>query len=200
MTRTSINRRMGPVGSPAWHSILDGAEATIVEEGYGALSSRRVAERVGIKQRLVYYYFETMDEVVIETFRRLSQRELDRMRTSLCCDMPVRQLWDVCIHTADARVTSEFMALAHRNEGLRQEVVHFIEESRRIQAEAIQRSLTRAQVSLPLDANGLALAATSVALSMTREDALGVTKGHDSLITLIESLIDRIEPIPAGMP
>ena len=194
MARTTTNRRMGPVGSDNWHAMLDAAEAILLEEGYGALTSRRIAERVGVKQRLVYYYFQTMDEIIVETFRRMVQREMERMRATLNRDMPVRQLWDVCIHTTDSRVTSEFMALAHRNEALRHEVVHFIEESRRIQAEAVRQSLLRSGVASQLDADGIALLATGVALAMTRESGLGVTMGHDSLIEMIEAFLDRVEP------
>src|SRR5215213_1236252 len=128
MTRAAVNRRMGPVGSLNWIAMLDAAEATLLEEGYGALTSRRIAERVGVKQRLVYYYFQTMDELIVETFRRMSARELERMRHSAASDLPLRELWDVCIHTTDSRITSEFMALAYRNEDLRQEVKFFIEE------------------------------------------------------------------------
>ena len=196
MASRSTTRRMGPVGSDNWHAMLDAAEATLLEEGYGALTSRRVAERIGVKQRLVYYYFQTMDELIVETFRRMAQRELERMRGTLDRAMPVRELWDVCIHTTDSRVTSEFMALAYRNEALRQEVVHFIEESRRIQAEAVMRSLERSGASVALDADGLALLATGVALAMTREQAIGVTMGHGSLIAMIEGFLDRVEPEP----
>jgi len=190
---------MGPVGSVNWHAMLDAAEATLLEEGYGSLTSRRIAERVGVKQRLVYYYFQTMDELIVETFRRMAQRELERMQRTLDGAMPVRELWDVCIHTTDSRITSEFMALAYRNEELSREVVKFIEESRRIQAEAAARSIARSQVSSPLDADGLALLATGIALAMTRENALGVNKGHASLIAMVEAFLDRIEPhSPSG--
>ena len=44
---------MGPVNSTTWSLVLDGAESILKEEGYAALTSRRVAERVGIKQQLV---------------------------------------------------------------------------------------------------------------------------------------------------
>ena len=64
------SRRMGSPGSPQWSRMLDAAETILCEEGYAALTSRRVAEHVGAKQRLVYYYFRTMDELAVETFRR----------------------------------------------------------------------------------------------------------------------------------
>ena len=182
------------MGSANWHAMLDGAEATLLEEGYGALTSRRIAERVGVKQRLVYYYFQTMDELIVETFRRMAIRELERMRNTLLTDLPLRELWDVCIHTTDSRVTSEFMALAYRSENLKLEVVRFIEESRAIQVEAICRSISRSKATAPLDPDGLALLATGVSLAMSRENALGTHVGHKSVITMIESFLDMVEP------
>lgn len=192
MARGQVNRRMGPVGSENWHAMLDAAEAILLEEGYGALTSRRIAERVGVKQRLVYYYFQTMDEIIVETFRRLSERELQRMRGHLDGEDAVRALWDVCIHTTDSRVTSEFMALANRNPELRDEVIHFIEESRRIQADAVARALARRGAKVDLDPEGLSLLASGVALAMTREAALGTTMGHASVLAWFDAWLDRL--------
>lgn len=194
MTRSSVSRRMGPVGSDNWHAMLDAAEATLLEEGYGALTSRRIAERMGVKQRLVYYYFASMDELVVETFRRMAARELERMRELLRADMPMRRLWDICIHTTDSRVTSEFMALAHRNEGLRQEVVRFIEDARSIQAQAIRGALEKSGAASSLDPDSFALVATGLALALTRESAIGVASGHASLHAMIAAFLDRAEP------
>lgn len=181
------------MGSANWHLMLDATEATILEEGYASLTSRRIAERVGVKQRLVYYYFQTMDELIVETFRRMAIRELERMRNTLLAEMPLRELWDVCINTTDSRVTSEFMALAHRNESLRLEVVNFVEESRAIQVQAIHNSLARTKTVPPLDPNGLALLATGVALAMTRESAIGVRSGHDAIMEMIGNFLNAAE-------
>lgn len=194
MTTKTPTRRMGPPGSENWHAMLDAAEATLLEEGYGALTSRRIAERVGVKQRLVYYYFQTMDEIIVETFKRMAERELLRMRKTLEAASPVRELWDVCIHTTDSRLTSEFMALANRNEDLRKEVVHFIEAARQIQADAVAQAIAANGMDSGLDPAGLALLASGVALAMTREAAIGVTLGHASLLGRIEDFLDRVAP------
>ena len=131
------DRRMGPPGSDTWHAMLDGAEAVLRDEGHAALTSRRIAERIGVRQRLVYYYFATMDDLVIAMFHRLSVRELERLRQTEASAQPLREIWDVCINTTDARLISQFMALAGRIEGLRKEVIHFIEQSRAIQIAAL---------------------------------------------------------------
>src|SRR3989442_11076547 len=100
--RGQSDRRMGPPGSDNWHAMLDGAEAILRDEGHAALTSRRVAEQIGVKQRLVYYYFHTMDDLIVETFRRLSDRELNRLRAARESELPLRKIWDVCVHTTDA--------------------------------------------------------------------------------------------------
>ena len=43
-------RRMGPENSATRALLMDGAEAVMLEQGYAALTSRSVAERVGLKK------------------------------------------------------------------------------------------------------------------------------------------------------
>lgn len=188
-----VGRRMGPPGSENWHAMLDGAETILRDEGHAALTSRRVAEQIGVKQRLVYYYFRTMDDLIVETFRRLSERELTRLKTARETPKPVREIWDVCVHTTDARLVSEFMALAHRIEGLGQEVVRFIEESRRIQIEAVTEVLEKSGKTSRVSPAGLTLLATSVALAITRESELGITAGHDDVRALVAAFLDEVQ-------
>lgn len=187
-------RRMGPAGSDNWHAMLDGAEAILRDEGHAALTSRAVAERVGVKQRLVYYYFRTMDELVVELFRRSTERELKRIEDARASDRPLREVWDICIHTADTRLISEYMALANHNDDLKVEVVRFIEESRRMQIDAIVAAMGRSAGTSAVAPPGLALIATSVALAMTRERQLGVELGHAEAMDAIKALIAGLEP------
>ena len=185
---------MGPAGSENWNAMLDGAETILREEGYGALTSRRVAERVGVKQRLVYYYFRTMEDLIVATFRRLSVRELDRLAQALSSSRPLREIWQVCMHTSDARLVSEFMALANRIDELQTEVIQFIQNSRRLQVEALTAALERRSRKSSIGPGGLALLATSVALALTRESELGIKTGHKDIMTAIETFLAQVEP------
>jgi AcrR family transcriptional regulator len=173
--------------------MLDGAEAILREEGYAALTSRRVAERIGVKQRLVYYYFHTMDDLVVATFQRLATRELERLARAVASAHPLRKIWDVCIHTADARLISEFTALANRNRRLSSEVVAFIRKSRAVQVKALAAALDHNGIRSPIPPTALALLATSVALSMTRESELGIHVGHNETKALIAEFLSNLE-------
>lgn len=189
-------RRMGPSGSPNWHAMLDGTESILREEGYGALTSRAVADRIGVKQRLVYYYFQTMDDLIVETFRRLASRELDRLQAIGSEDRPLREIWNLCIETTDAQLVSEFIALANRSEGLRAEVIAFVERSRAIQSSALDAAFLRSGNPTGLPPQALSLLATSAALAINREAALGVTTGHEDVLDAIQAVIARLEPGP----
>jgi AcrR family transcriptional regulator len=191
--QTTTTRRMGPAGSANWLAMLDGAEDILREEGYAALTSRAVADRIGVKQRLVYYYFATMDDLIVETFRRLSVRELERMRRMLAEPRPLHELWDVLIHTTDARLITEFTALANRSEGLRAEVIDFIEQSRAIQVEALTAALKAKGRGTQIAPVGLVMLATSAALSLTREAELGVSAGHAEVAGAIGAFLREVE-------
>lgn len=191
--KTVTARRIAQPGSPTWHAMLDGAEAILRDEGYGALTSRRVAEQVGVKQRLVYYYFHTMDDLIVALFRRLSERELPRLAATVSSDRPLHEIWKFCVHTSDARLILEFMALANRVEALREEVITFIETSRRYQIEALSAAIERSGTKCPLHPAALANIATSLALSITREAELGVHTGHAEAIAAVDAFLAAIE-------
>jgi len=86
------------------------------------------------------------------------------------------------------------MALANRIEGLRREVLHFIEESRALEIEVLETALARAPRSVEMDASALAVTITSLALLLSRERQLGVATGHDAVSASLSTLLDELEP------
>jgi len=187
-------RRMGPKGSDVWHAMLDAAEDVLREEGYGALTSRRVAERTGVKQRLIYYYFTTMDELIVETFRRMKARELEHLSAATGARHGLREIWAICTHSTDTRIVQEFMALANRIDTLRAEVVDFIETSRAMQIEALAAAMEASGLGKSLSPAALAIFATSAALALQREAGIGISTGHDEVLGVIEGFLARLDP------
>lgn len=188
------NRRMGPVGSENWHAMLDGAEHILREEGHAKLTSRRIADQVGVKQRLVYYYFHTMDDLIVAMFQRSSDRDLRQLREIAGSPMPLRRLWAMAAHSHDARLISEYMALANRIPALKAEVIRFIDESRAIQVAAITQAQAACDAAPQLPASALAIIATSVGLSLNREEQLGLSSGHADMQAVLAGLLDLLEP------
>jgi AcrR family transcriptional regulator len=184
---------MGPAGSDSWHAMLDGAEKVLRDEGYGSLTSRRIADHLGIKQRLVYYYFKTMDELIVEMFRRLSARELESLHKAAASRRPLTEIWYIGFHTTDSPVITEFMALANRIPALRKEVISFIEESRNIQVMALTAAVKNGGVETSLSPAAMAIIASSVALSVGREAVLGTTSGHAAVLEVIWKYLRELD-------
>ena len=93
VTTASSPRRIGAEDSATRAQLLDAAEQLLLEEGYAAVTSRRVAAKAGLKPQLVHYYFRTMDDLFVEVFRRRAEANLARFeRTPPRRPLPRRAL------------------------------------------------------------------------------------------------------------
>jgi TetR/AcrR family transcriptional regulator len=60
--------------------LIEAAERLMREEGYAAVTSRRVASKAGLKPQLVHYYFRTMDDLFLAILEQGAGQ--DRVRLS----------------------------------------------------------------------------------------------------------------------
>jgi AcrR family transcriptional regulator len=195
-----VPRRIGRADSAAREAILDATEQVLRDEGHAALSSRRVAEVAGLKQQLVYYYFRTMDELVLAAFRRRTAMSLERFETVLSSQRPLHDLCDMIFNSTHARLTMEYMSLAIRKAELREVVVRFTEDSRRLQDALMKRLLDRVDLD---GTDGVFDRATPAVLTvlisaaarlLAMEHELGISAGHAEVRALFQWAMDRLEP------
>lgn len=191
--RPAPARRMGPADSASSSALLDAVERVLREEGYGAISSRRVAEAAGLKQQLVYYYFRTMDDLLLACFQRRTARALAQLEADAASDRPVRAIWQTLSQASDGKLGFEFMALANHNPGLRGEIVRFMAESRRIATAAIARRLREGADLGPVTPAAAAFLLANCALMLTREAATGIEEGHADMRLLVEEVLKRLD-------
>lgn len=185
---------MGPADSATSNALLDAAERVLRNEGYGAASSRRIAEEAGVKQQLVYYYFRTMDELLLACFHRRTQRALARLAEDAASEHPVRAIWNTLSNSSDGKLAFEFMALANHHEGIRAEVARFVSESRRIEAAAIARLQAKPGVDAgPLTPAALAFLLSSASLMLGREAATGIEEGHQDVRAVLEWALAKFD-------
>lgn len=185
-------RRMGPQDSATSNALLDATESVLRNEGYGAATSRRIAAEAGVKQQLVYYYFRTMDELLLATFKRRTERALARLAEDVASDRPVQALWKNLSAMVDGKLVFEFVALANHHEGIRAEVAHYIAESRRLEAEAIARQFEERGIDAgPVTPKAAAFIMYAVTLVLRREAATGITEGHEDVLALMDWALGR---------
>ena len=172
--------------------LLDSAARLLVEEGYSAVTSRRVAARAGVNPALVNYYFGTMDDLLVALFRRGADAYLERLRQALASPRPLRELWSI---STEPHGMAEYLALANNHEGIRAEIAAYTTQVRTIQADALE-SIFRAH---GVEADDLPpWAAMMLIESISRllliDSSIGVTIGHDELTAFVERYLRRLEP------
>ena len=191
----ATNRRMGPQSAATGAALMDATEAVMREEGYAAVTSRRVAERAGVNQQTVYYYFQTMDALRLAAYRRRTQRVLDRLEQALASERPLHALWHTSSDPFDAALTMEYLALANHNEMIRLETIEFGERIRRMEvdklAERICRTSPDPQAASPF---AVIMAITYVAHLLGFEATLGLRGGHKETRVLVEWCLRQFEP------
>jgi AcrR family transcriptional regulator len=135
-------RRLGSPDAKNRSVLLDAAEQLMLEEGYAAVSARRVAAQAGLKHQLVHYYFRTMDDLLLDVFRRRAEVGLERQAKALASDQPLRALWEYSTDPAGTVLTMEFAGLANHRKAVRAEIARYAEKFRAAKSKPCPASST----------------------------------------------------------
>jgi AcrR family transcriptional regulator len=72
--------------------IVEAALEALKEDGFAGATSRAIARRGGFNQALVFYYFGTLDNLLVAALARTSQERLDRYREAVGEGKPLAEL------------------------------------------------------------------------------------------------------------
>jgi len=187
-------RRSRAESSETRSALLDAAQRLMLEEGYAAVSSRRVAAEAGVNVALVYYYFETMDELFLALFRRGAERSLERQSIALSSPQPLWGLWDLTHHGSDPAVTMEFVALANHRKAIKAEIADYSRKFRKLQLEKLSAALERYGVDPEQwPASSIILMMAGISRFLLIEETFELDTGHAETVELIERHITALE-------
>lgn len=185
-------RRWTGTDSPkARDDLLDAAGKVLAEEGYSAVTARRVAGIAGVNPALVHYYFGTMNDLTIALFRRGADAYLERLRDALTGPRPLRALWTISTETHGM---AEFLALANHHEALRAEMAAYSVRVRAIQTEALAE-IFRSRDADPDDfpPAAIMMLIESVSRLLLIDQSLGIAAGHEELTEYVERYLRRFD-------
>lgn len=187
-------RRNGEESAKTRTAILDATAQIMREEGYAAVSSRKVAERAGLKSQLVHYHFGTMDELFLALYQSYEEHYFQRHAEALASRNPLRALWEMSTDAAGAELSLEFIALANHRKAIRKEIARSTERYRSLQVAVVSRvaeDLGIAEDDLPADVLCFLMVAASRAL--ITEAAVGVSAGHSAMLAFVERRLQALE-------
>ncbi|HZU46095.1 MAG TPA: helix-turn-helix domain-containing protein [Mycobacterium sp.] len=190
-------RRIGAPDAKNRSVLLDAAEQLMLEEGYAAVTSRRVAQKAALKPQLVHYYFRTMDELFLAAFRRRGEDGLRLQAQALRSPQPLWALWRFSTDPAATALTMEYVALANHRKALKAEIGYYAERFREEQTKAVATVLER----YGMDAAEVpplvwSVLITSVSRVLVMEQALGMSLGHAETVAFVERYLHQLEGDP----
>ncbi|CUU57038.1 DNA-binding transcriptional regulator, AcrR family [Parafrankia irregularis] len=185
--------------------LLDAAERLLLEEGYAAVTSRRVGAHAGLTPPLVHYYFRTMDDLFLAMFRRRADPGLELLGELVRSRPTVRELWDlheVGIITS-TRFNLEFMALANHRKAIRAAIVEYYQRYRQLQLDAFTAALADLRVPPDLCPPPVAhLVMLGVTQLIAIDAELGVGSDYESALDFLNEHTDGLARghVPGRVP
>lgn len=167
----------------------------MLEEGYAAVTARRVAVEAGIKHPLVHYYFPTTDDLFLALYRRTVEQVMQLLDETLQAPQPLHALWKFTADTSRTTIAVEFMALANHRKAIRKEIAHHHDRIR----EKHVAAFSKLQAAKAIDPKlctplGLAVLMVGIARILVLEQGVGISMGHADVRMFIKRLLDQYEP------
>ena len=174
-------------------ALIRATAQVMLEEGYAAATSRRVAAKAGVKPALVHYYFPSMDDLFLAVLREGADANLLHQREALADDAPLHALWRLN-NEHGARLLMEFMALANHRKEIRSEIVGYAARFGELEESAVTLAMRAHGVDLAeFPPVVMSMIVTSLARILVLERSLGITRGHVEATEFIEGVLDRYE-------
>jgi AcrR family transcriptional regulator len=190
----TASERPKPRDSSTRDMLVDATSQIMLEEGYAAATSRRVAAKAGVKPALVHYYFPTMDDLYLAVFRRGAAGYLESQQKALASDRPLHAFWDTLIAPKDTRLLLEFMGLANHRKEIRAEIAAWSERWREMQITALNFIVREHNLdATEFPPAGLAVVIAAIGRTLILEEGLGSSGGHREAVALVNRFLDRFE-------
>ena len=191
--------RAGSRDTGTREKILAATTEIMLDEGYAAATSRRVAEKVGVQRALVYYYFPSMDDLYLAVLRRGTEATLDAQRSALTSDRPLHALWELTADQRGAGLLMEFMALGNHRKAIRAELAAGAEKFREAQVAALTFILRARADDTTLPPEVVSVLIAAVGRLVVLETAMGITTGHEKTLQAVSDYLDAYEmPSPGS--
>src|ERR671910_1769971 len=99
MTKTEpILTQKTTARAAAEEALLDAAERLLVDVGHAGITTRRLAEEAGVNNGLVHYYFGSIENILVRTLERFTDRLIARQREMYAApDVPFIEKWRTAI-------------------------------------------------------------------------------------------------------
>ena len=148
--------------------LLEAALEALRTKGFAGASTRAIAALAGVNPGLIFYYFGTLDDLLLEALRQSSEARLERYRTAAreARSFPglvalLRRIYQEDLESGHIRVVCEMVSAGVARPEIGRRVMELMEPWIGLAEEAVQEPLADAQLPVPVPARELAFAAVT---------------------------------------
>jgi TetR/AcrR family transcriptional regulator len=178
---------------------LDAAERLLVDIGYAAITTRKLADEAGANLGLVHYYFGSMEELFLRVLERFTAQLIARQRAMYAAPGPYIEKWREAMRYLDEdrpyqKIWWELQAMAWN----RPEFQPRVARVHRAWREAMRGAVTEALKRYKLDDGELSTEAWVTLIVTVNEGIIlerlsGIDRGHRELLTDIDRWLESKE-------
>ena len=183
-------------------ALLEAAERLLIDQGHAAITVRSVATEAGVNHGLVRYYFQTLDNLLVESFDRFSNELFERQRILYAEDRPFIEKWRSAMGYIEiedrksgySKLWLEMQAMAWNRPDLQTRLQHINRGWRAILTDAFTEAMDDYGIDtdqFPVDA--VVSLVMTFNLGLQLEAVGGITDGHDTLLTMIDNHLQHLE-------
>lgn len=178
-------------------ALIRATAQVMLEEGYAAATSRRVAAQAGVKPALVHYYFPSMDDLFVAVLQAGAEANLSTQQEAFADESPLHALWE--LNSAQgAALWMEFMALANHRKAIRSEIAGYADRFRELEEAAMAAALQAHGVDTDtFPPVVMSMIVASLARILVLEQGLGISRGHAQAQDFVRRYLDRFD-LPRG--
>ena len=189
-------------------ALIEAAIAALRESGFAGASARRIAQRAGCNQALVFYHFGSVNDLLIAALEEVSARRmaayrdlLDRSGTLAELIAGARAVFEADLDAGHVTVLTEMISGAQSVPGLGERVAAVLAPWRDFAAQAVRGVLAASPVAqlLPADEAAHAVVAGLLGLEMLANldgDRAAALALFDRA-RAVADVLDRLRPVVA---
>jgi AcrR family transcriptional regulator len=173
--------------------ILDATQRVMLEEGYAAVSSRRIAQDLGLNPATIHYYYPTTDDLFIALHRRMTEQQLIELEAVLSGESPLEALWAFQSSWSQSALGVEFIALSNHRKGIQAVLARATDDARGVQTRALEQAVAAAGFDTSrIPPIALTTILIAIARALANEERVGITRGHEEVRGVVHWALNQL--------
>lgn len=193
--------------TPTDTALMDAVERLLIDGGYAAVTTRRVANEAGQAHGLIRYHFGSLNGLMLATLHRAADRIIDRQRSLYAGDGPFLEKWRTAMEYLESDLTVdgfpklalELISLGWNDDSFRDELARLMARFDEMLTDAVADGISEYDLELTAEeTTALATLIRTFQLGVMVERLADIDLGHADLLAMIDGKLASLDQSKEG--